>query len=102
MLNTSKSQRVGLIVVICFSLTFGAIQANAGEVATTREAQAAITAKALEILKEGNKRFVNNKMRKRDLMAQVKKTGRGQFPYAVVVACLDCAHNLNIFLIGDW
>ena len=90
MLDTSKSQRVGLIAVMCFSLTFGAIQANAGEVATTREAQAAITpAKALEILKEGNKRFVNNKMRKRDLMAQVKKTGRGQFPYAVVVSCLD-------------
>jgi carbonic anhydrase len=90
MLNTSKSQRVGLIAVICFSLTFGAIQANAGEVATTREAQAAITpAKALEILKEGNKRFVNSKMRKRDLMAQVKKTGRGQFPFAAVVSCLD-------------
>ena len=50
MLNTSKSQRVGLIAVMCFSLTFGAIQANAGEVALTREAQAAITpSKALEI-----------------------------------------------------
>lgn len=90
MLNTTKSQRVGLIAVIYFSLTFGAIQANAGEVATTREAQAAITpAKALEILKEGNKRFVNSKMRKRDLMAQVKKTGKGQFPFAAVVSCLD-------------
>jgi carbonic anhydrase len=90
MLNTSKSQRVGLIAVMCFSLTFGAIPANAGEVATTREAQAAITpSKALEILKEGNKRFVSNKLRKRDLMAQVKKTGKGQFPYAAVVSCLD-------------
>jgi carbonic anhydrase len=90
MLNTSKSQRVGLIAVMCFSLTFGAIQANAGEVALTREAQAAITpSKALEILKEGNKRFVSNKLRKRDLMAQVKKTGKGQFPFAAVVSCLD-------------
>jgi len=90
MLNTSKSQRVGLIAVMCFSLTFGAIQANAGEVALTKEAQAAITPlKALEILKEGNKRFVSNKLRKRDLMAQVKKTGKGQFPFAAVVSCLD-------------
>jgi carbonic anhydrase len=90
MLNTSKSQRVGLIAVMCFSLTFGAIQANAGEVALTKESQAAITpSKALEILKEGNKRFVSNKLRKRDLMAQVKKTGKGQFPFAAVVSCLD-------------
>ena len=90
MLNTSKSQWVGLIAVMCFSLTFGAIQATAGEVAVTREAQAAITpSKALEILKEGNKRFVSGKLRKRDLMAQVKKTGKGQFPYAAIVSCLD-------------
>ncbi len=90
MLNTSKSQRVGLITVMCFSLTFGAIQANAGEVALTKEAQAAITpSKALELLKEGNNRFISNKLRKRDLMAQVKKTGKGQFPYAAIVSCLD-------------
>jgi carbonic anhydrase len=90
MLNTTKSQRVGLVAVMCFSLAFGAIQANAGEVALTREAQAAITpSKALEILKEGNQRLVSSKMRKRDLMAQVKKTGKGQFPFAAIVSCLD-------------
>jgi carbonic anhydrase len=90
MLNTSKSQRVGLVVVMCFFLVFGAIQANAADVALTKEAQAAITpSKALEILKEGNKRFVSNKLRKRDLMAQVKKTSKGQFPFAAIVSCLD-------------
>jgi carbonic anhydrase len=89
MLNPIKSLRVGLVVVICFSLAFGVIQANAA-VAITREAQAAITpAKALEMLKEGNKRFVSNKLRNRDLMAQVKKTGKGQFPFAAIVSCLD-------------
>jgi carbonic anhydrase len=90
MLNTSKSQRVGLVAVMCFFLVFGAIQANAADVALTKEAQAAITpSKALEILKEGNKRFVSNKLRKRDLMAQVKKTSKGQFPFAAIVSCLD-------------
>jgi carbonic anhydrase len=89
MLTTTKSQRVGLVAVMCFFLAFGAIQANAA-VALTREAQAAITpAKALEMLKEGNKRFVSNKLRKRDLMAQVKKTGKGQFPFAAILSCLD-------------
>jgi len=90
MLNTSKSQRVGLVAVMCFFLVFGAFQANAADVALTKEAQAAITpSKALEILKEGNKRFVSNKLRKRDLMAQVKKTSKGQFPFAAIVSCLD-------------
>jgi carbonic anhydrase len=90
MLNTSKSQRVGLVAVMCFFLVFGAIQANAADVALTKEAQAAITpSKALEILKEGNKRFVSNKLRKRDLMAQVKKTSKGQFPFAAILSCLD-------------
>jgi carbonic anhydrase len=56
----------------------------------TQEAQAAVTpAKALEMLKQGNERFVSNKLRKRDLMAQVKKTGKGQFPFAAIVSCLD-------------
>ena len=90
MLNTTKSQRVGLVAVMCFSLAFGAIQANAADVALTREAQAAITpSKALEMLKEGNKRFVSNKFGNRDLMAQVKKTGKGQFPFAAILSCLD-------------
>ncbi len=89
MLNTTKSLRVGLVAVMCFSLAFGAIQANAA-VALTQEAQAAITpAKALEMLKEGNKRFVSNKFGNRDLMAQVKKTGKGQFPFAAILSCLD-------------
>ena len=90
MMNITKSPRVGLVAVMCFSLAFGVIQANAADVALTREAQAAITpSKALEMLKEGNKRFVSNKLRKRDLMAQVKKTSKGQFPFAAIVSCLD-------------
>lgn len=77
MLSTSKSQRVGLVAVMFFFLASGAIQANAADVALTKEAQTAITpSKALEILKEGNERFVSNKLRKRDLMAQVKKTSK--------------------------
>jgi carbonic anhydrase len=90
MRNSTKLQMVGLIAVMCFSLAFGAIQAKAADVVLTKEAQATITpSKALEMLKEGNKRFISNKMRKRDLAAQVKKTSKGQFPFAAIVSCLD-------------
>jgi carbonic anhydrase len=90
MLNTTKSLRVVLAAVMGFFLAFGAIHTHAADVALTKEAQAAITpAKALEMLKEGNKRFISKKMIKRDLMAQVKKTSKGQFPFAAIVSCLD-------------
>lgn len=45
---------------------------------------------ALQMLKDGNARFVSGKMEKRDLPAQVKATGHdGQFPFASVVSCID-------------
>lgn len=58
--------------------------------ALTKDAQAAITpAKALAMLKDGNKRFVNGNMMKRNLMEQVAQTAGGQYPYAVVLGCID-------------
>jgi carbonic anhydrase len=90
MLNNMKSPMVALAATLMCFWAFGAIHANAGDVALTKEAQAAITpAKALEMLKQGNERFVRGKMQKRDLLAQVKKTSGGQFPFAAIVSCLD-------------
>jgi carbonic anhydrase len=68
----------------------GAGAAGADGVALTREAQAAITpARALQMLKEGNERFVSGKPTERDLLAQVAQTSKGQFPFAAIVSCLD-------------
>ena len=68
----------------------GVVQAEATDVALTREAQAAITpARALEMLKQGNERFVNGKTLPRDFLAQVRQTATGQYPFAAIVSCLD-------------
>lgn len=66
-------------------------QAAEGAAATqTRESQAAITPQqALQMLKDGNARFLAGKMRQRDLLQQVKATGDGQFPFAVILGCID-------------
>jgi hypothetical protein len=89
-LNTMKSPAVALAVALTCFWAFGAVHADAAGVALTQEAQAAITpAKALEMLKQGNERFVRGKMKKRDLLAQVKQTSKGQFPFAAIVSCLD-------------
>jgi carbonic anhydrase len=44
---------------------------------------------ALARLKEGNARFVAPRQAERDLMAQVRSTGSGQYPFAIVLGCVD-------------
>jgi len=56
----------------------------------TQASQAAITPDlALQRLKDGNERFVSGKGIARDFPAQVAATGKGQFPYATVLSCID-------------
>jgi carbonic anhydrase len=57
----------------------------------TKETQQALSAQeALQLLKDGNKRFLNNQEIERNLLQQVNYTGHnGQAPYAVVLSCID-------------
>ena len=56
----------------------------------TKEIQDSISPnKAVEMLKEGNQRFLDKKEQVRDLHVQVQNTSDGQFPYAVVLSCID-------------
>ena len=56
----------------------------------TKEMQSAITPSvALEILKEGNKRFVSNLKINRNLLQQANETSDGQHPFAVILSCID-------------
>ena len=52
--------------------------------------QADITpGKAVDLLKEGNIRFIEKKQLNRDLIKQVEETAGGQYPFAAVVSCID-------------
>lgn len=56
----------------------------------TRETQANLTPRmALDILKEGNDRFIRNLKAQRDLLAQVNDTRDGQWPFATILSCID-------------
>ena len=56
----------------------------------TKEMQEGISPdQAIEMLKEGNQRFLNKNQISRDLNSQVKETSGGQNPYAVVLSCID-------------
>lgn len=44
---------------------------------------------ALERLKKGNERFINNLRINRNLLQEVQETKEGQQPYAVIISCMD-------------
>lgn len=56
----------------------------------TKEQQQNIAPKqAIELLKAGNRRFVNNLKINRNLLQQVNETSQGQHPFAAVLSCMD-------------
>lgn len=56
----------------------------------TKKTQAAMTpATALEALKAGNLRFLDKVPAERNLHEQIKDTVAGQYPFAVVLGCID-------------
>ena len=71
----------------------------------TRETQSQITpAMAIDMLKEGNKRFVESGQVNRSLPNQVQDTSTGQFPFATVLSCIDSRVSSEIIFdqgIGD-
>lgn len=73
--------------------------------AHTKNTQAAITPnKAIELLKEGNQRFVTRKMANRDLLDQVNDTASGQYPFATVLSCIDSRVSAELIFdqgVGD-
>jgi len=88
--NSAKSILLALVFTLTGLAAAGTVHADAAGAALTSEAQAAITpAKALQMLKQGNERFVSGKSIERDYLAQVRQTSKGQFPFAAVVSCLD-------------
>ena len=71
----------------------------------TKEMQNAITpGMALDLLKEGNKRFVNNLKVNRNLLQQANETSDGQHPFAVILSCIDSRTSAELIFdqgLGD-
>ena len=71
----------------------------------TAESQAAMTPdQAIHRLKEGNARFVANKMKARNWTSKVIATAHGQYPFAAVLGCMDSRAPIEIVFdqgIGD-
>ena len=71
----------------------------------TKELQEKITpAEALKILTNGNKRFIQNLKINRNLLEQVNETRDGQWPFAVILSCIDSRTSAELIFdqgLGD-
>jgi carbonic anhydrase len=59
---------------------------------------------AFEILVEGNRRFVSNLRLNRNLLQQVNETSDGQYPFAIVLSCIDSRTSAELIFdqgLGD-
>ena len=59
---------------------------------------------ALDILKEGNKRFIQNLKVNRNLLEQMNDTRDGQWPFAVILSCIDSRTSAELIFdqgLGD-
>jgi len=59
---------------------------------------------AIQILKDGNERFVNNLKANRNLLQQVNETSTGQFPFATILSCIDSRTSAELIFdqgLGD-
>lgn len=71
----------------------------------TKEMQANLTpAQCIKLLKDGNERFVNNLKFNRNLLQQVNETSNGQYPFAVILSCIDSRTSAELIFdqgLGD-
>lgn len=71
----------------------------------SKETQSSLTPQtALQILKEGNDRFVKNLKANRNLLQQVNETAAGQFPFATILSCIDSRTSAELIFdqgLGD-
>ena len=69
------------------------------------EDQKSLTPKlALTFLKEGNQRFVANLKAHSNLLEQVNETKAGQFPFAIILSCIDSRTSAELIFdqgLGD-
>lgn len=71
----------------------------------TKETQEELTPQlAIDLLKQGNERFVNNIKTHRNLLQQVNETSAGQFPFAAILSCIDSRTSAELIFdqgLGD-
>lgn len=84
---------VAFLLINCFSLPLALADTSAppllGKTISQARQQEISPEDALNKLIAGNKRFVANQGIQRDYLAQAKQSSYGQFPFAIILNCMD-------------
>lgn len=76
--------------VVCFLISGSFLSAQDSTLTQDKSSQEKMTpADALQMMKDGNIRFTDGSMIQRNLTKQVLATSKGQYPFAVVLSCID-------------
>lgn len=96
-----KGVAIGIVISLLYRI-------KKGEKATqtlTKESRDSLTPQdAINVLKEGNERFVNNLKANRNLLKQVNETSDGQHPFAIILSCIDSRTSAELIFdqgLGD-
>lgn len=74
------------------------------EVLTKAKQDALTPDRVIDILKEGNKRYVASQSIRQDYIAQREQTSAGQYPQAIILSCIDSrvpVEHIFDFTVGD-
>lgn len=107
MTQPDRRSTLRLILVTPLALASSSLSASdtARATALTKEQRDRLTPdQIIELMKRGNERFRNGKMRAHDYLAQKRATSSGQYPAAAILSCIDSRAPAEIILdagIGD-
>ncbi len=100
-----EAEQKGIKLVIENLSGYGNIEPVSNALPHTKETQWFLTpGRVLEILQEGNRRFVHNLRSNRNLLEQVNITREGQFPMAIILSCIDSRTSVELIFdlgLGD-
>lgn len=98
-------KRILSLVILSFMLIFSGCSTNAGKTEVYKRPEVKTASEAIELLKQGNERFVSGKRANLDLGEEKRKElEKGQKPFAVIVGCSDSRVTSNIIFdqgLGD-
>ena len=100
----NKVLTLGLFATILIISAFVYVQRTQTNVMTKAMQQNILPEQALQKLKDGNERFVNGKEINHNRKQEVAQTANGQYPYAVILSCIDSRVSSEIIFdqnLGD-
>lgn len=87
-MKVHRVQMMATAMAVSFAM-IGVVRAEMGATLTGEKQVVVSPDEAVELLKEGNQRFVRGESIEWAFRDQVKQTAHGQFPFAAIVTCID-------------